>query len=239
MIRPVRKLSVVVPAYNEALRIGPSLDRMLTWLGDNVPDFEILVVDDGSTDATTEVVARRMLHSHRVRILRNPVNSGKGWSVRRGMLEAEGDHVLMTDADLSTPIEELEKLAPHVSRHDIVIGSRAVSGARILRHQPLYREWMGKVFNRMVQVVVLPGISDTQCGFKLFRRDVAQAVFPRVTTPGFSFDVEALYVARRLGYRIAEVPVVWIDDPATRVHALRDASRMALDLVRIRMVHRP
>lgn len=238
MIRAIRKLSVVVPAYNEAERIGPSLDRMLTWLADNVRDFEIVVVDDGSTDQTTEVIARRMLHSHRLRILRNAVNSGKGWSVRRGMLEAEGDHILMTDADLSTPIEELQQLAPHVSKHDIVIGSRATAGSRILRHQPLYREWMGKVFNRMVQAVVLPGISDTQCGFKLFRREAAQAVFSRVTTPGFGFDVEALFIARRMGLTIAEVPVVWIDDPATRVSPLRDASRMALDLVRIRLVHR-
>lgn len=238
MIRAIRKLTVVIPAYNEAERIGPTLDRVIAWLAEHVRDYEVVVVDDGSTDNTTEVVARRMLHSHRVRILRNPGNRGKGWSVRRGMLEGEGDHLLMTDADLSTPIEELRHLAPLISEHDVVIGSRATQGARILRHQPVYREWMGKVFNRMVQAVVLPGISDTQCGFKLFRQEVARDVFSRVTTPGFGFDVEALYVARRLGYTIAEVPVVWIDDPATRVNAVRDSARMAADLVRIRLTHR-
>ncbi|GMV38398.1 MAG: hypothetical protein AMXMBFR64_01140 [Myxococcales bacterium] len=238
MIRSIRKLTVVIPAYNEAERIGPTLDRIIAWLAENIRDYEILVVDDGSTDSTTDVVARRMQHTHQVRIVRNPGNRGKGWSVRRGMLDGEGDHLLMTDADLSTPMEELHHLAPHISTHDVVIGSRATQGARILRHQPIYREWMGKVFNRMVQAIVLPGIVDTQCGFKLFRREVARDVFARVTTPGFGFDVEALYVARRLGYTIAEVPVVWIDDPATRVNAIRDSARMAADLVRIRMAHR-
>jgi dolichyl-phosphate beta-glucosyltransferase len=238
MIRPIGKLSVVVPAFNEAERLGPTLDRVLSFLDDRLPDYEVIVVDDGSTDATTEVVARRMLYNPRVRILRNPGNRGKGYSVRRGMLEAAGAAILMTDADLSTPIEELLSLTPHIGRCEVVIGSRATSGARILRHQPVYREWMGKTFNRMVQALVLPGVQDTQCGFKLFRRDAARAIFSRATIDGFGFDVEALYLARRLGFKVAEVPVTWIDNPATKVSAVRDGARMAADLVRIRLTHR-
>ena len=238
MIRSIQKLSVILPAYNEGERLGSTLDRVLSFLDDHLRDYEVVVVDDGSTDDTTEVVARRMLNNPRLRILRNSPNRGKGYSVRRGMLEGTGDYLLMTDADLSTPIDDFLKLAPHVAGHEVVIGSRAVAGSQILRHQPFYREWMGKTFNLMVRATVLRGIHDTQCGFKLFRRDAAQDVFSRATIDDFGFDVEALYLARRLGYRIAEVPVSWIDDPASKVNPVVDSLKMAADLARIRVRHR-
>jgi dolichyl-phosphate beta-glucosyltransferase len=242
MLGAVNTLSVVIPAYNESGRIERTLAAVTGYLRRHFDHWELVVVDDGSTDDTAAVVqdfaARDPASAGRVRLVANPKNLGKGGAVRRGVLEAALEWVLVSDADLSTPIEELSKLAAHSGEAPVVIGSRGMAASQILRRQPLYRELMGRGFNVLVQCAALPGISDTQCGFKLFRRSAAVAVFSRLTIEGFGFDVEALWLARRLGFEIREVPVVWLDDPATKVRPLRDAWRMAGDLARVRWRHR-
>jgi dolichyl-phosphate beta-glucosyltransferase len=227
-------LSIVVPAYNEAARLPPTLQRLRDWLVTSRSSHEIVVVDDGSTDGTAE--AARAAGGDRLVLLRHAPNRGKGYAVRRGMLAATGARRLMTDADMSTPIEELPRLMAELDRGaDVAIGSRAVPGARIEIRQPAYREAMGRVFNRLVQVLLLPGLHDTQCGFKLFSALAAEAAFGRTRLDGFSFDVEALYVARRRGLRIAEVPVVWRNDAASRV-SLGGGGAAFADLLRIRLL---
>jgi dolichyl-phosphate beta-glucosyltransferase len=237
MLKRLESVSVVIPAYNEDKRIAPTLHRVAGWLSSEGAKFEIVVVDDGSRDDTAQVVSAAASDDPRIRLVSNGSNRGKGYSVRHGMLEATGRWRLFSDADMSTPIEELAKLAARTGDAEVVIGSRGLRESQILRRQPIYRESMGRIFNLLVQAAALPGIHDSQCGFKLFRGDVAEAVFRRVTIDGFGFDVEALFIARRLGYRLAEVPVVWVDDPATKVRPVRDASRMAMDLLRVRLRH--
>lgn len=225
-------LSVVIPAFNEAARLPATLVRIADYLGAAGLDHEILVVDDGSRDATAAIAEAAL--GGRVAVLRNPGNRGKGYAVRRGMLQARGERRLMSDADLSTPIEELERLMRRMDEGaDVVIASRALPGARIEIHQPPFRESVGRLFNRLVQALVLPGLHDTQCGFKLWRAAAAQRAFSRSRLDGFSFDVEALYVAARAGLRIAEIPVVWRNDAATRVTLLRGTTAF-LDVLRIR-----
>ena len=226
-------LSVVIPAYNEALRLPATLARVREHLDTRGVAHEILVVDDGSSDATAEIARAA---GDAVRVLRHEPNRGKGYAVRRGMLAAKGERRLMTDADLSTPIEELARLEAEVDRgFEVAIGSRAVAGARIEVHQPAYREAMGRLFNVLVQALLLPGLSDTQCGFKLFTAAAAETAFGACRLDGFCFDVEALYVARRHGLRVAEVPVVWRNDAATRVGLGRGGAAFA-DLLRIRVL---
>ena len=230
MSRPL--LSVVIPAYNEARRLPSTLTRVREHLGARGVEHEIVVVDDGSTDATAEVARAA---GNAVRVLRHQPNRGKGYAARRGMLAATGERRLMTDADLSTPIEELAKLEAELDRgFDVAIGSRAIAGARIEVRQPAYREAMGRLFNVLVQALLLPGLSDTQCGFKLFTAEAAEAAFTPCRLDGFSFDVEALYAARRRGLRIAEVPVVWRNDAATRV-SLGGGGAAFVDLLSIRL----
>jgi dolichyl-phosphate beta-glucosyltransferase len=191
------------------------------------------VIDDGSRDET--VARARDVGGPSVTVVANEVNRGKGYSVRRGMLLARGERRLMTDADLSTPIEEVVRLLARMDEgYDVVIASRAVAGANIEIHQPWYRENMGRVFNLFVRSLTGLALKDTQCGFKLFSARAAEAAFGACRLDGFSFDVEALYVANRLGYRIAELPVTWRNDEATRVGVLRDSTRMFADLLRIR-----
>ena len=227
------RLSVVIPAYNEERRLPASLGRIRAFLAARGDRFEIVVADDGSRDATATVAAAE--GGPAARVLRGESNRGKGHAVRRGMLAARGERRLMTDADLSTPIEELASLETRLDQgSDVAIGSRAVRGARIEVRQNPFRETAGRAFNVLVRLLLLPGIRDTQCGFKLFTARAAQASFERVRLHGFCFDVEALYVARRLGLRLAEVPVVWRNDAATRVGGLSGA-RAFFDLVRIRL----
>jgi len=228
----VPALSIVIPAYNEAERLPPTLARVREYLGGQGIDYEVVVADDGSTDAT--VARARETGGPGVVVLTGGPNRGKGHAARRGMLAARGARRLMTDADLSTPIEELERLAVRMDEgFDVVIASRALPGARIEVHQSFFREVAGRFFNGLVRLLVVPGIEDTQCGFKLFTATAAEAAFGPARLDGFSFDVEALFIARKRGLRIAELPVRWRNDAASRVSAWRGAAAFA-DLFRIR-----
>jgi len=231
--RPV--LSVVIPAYNEEARIGPSIAAILAYLRSRALSFEIIVVDDGSRDATRARAAAGLRGGPGGRIIGRPENRGKGCSVREGVLAASGTFILITDADLSTPIEELEKFWPFIKAgNDIVIGSRALPESDIQVRQSRVRRLMGKTFNVFVRALLMRGIRDTQCGFKLFRREAARSVFSCLETRGFCFDVEALFRARALDFRIAQVPVVWRNSPPSKVRLARSSARMLAELWDIR-----
>lgn len=225
-------LSVVIPTYNEASRIGESLQSMLPFLERRGKTFEILVVDDGSVDATVEVASE---FSHRgVWVLELARNRGKGAALRHGVVASRGERVLLSDADLSTPIQEVERLEPLLDRADVILGSRSVEGARIEQHQPWHRVWMGKIFNLLIRALGIGDFHDTQCGFKLIRGDLARALFPKLTVDRFAWDVELIWEARRAGLTLIEVGVEWHDSPASRVRPMRDAPQMFLDVLRVR-----
>lgn len=233
------ELSVVIPAYDEETRIGMTLIRTLDYLQAHRPHSEVIVVDDGSRDRTASIVEDAVRKGSPVRLIRLPRNMGKGAAVRAGMLSAKGRLVLFMDADLSTPIEEIEKLALHIADGaDVVIGSRGLAESDIRMRQPLARELMGRGFNVLVRSLLMGGFRDTQCGFKLWTSAAARAVFSQQTLDGFSFDVEALLIAKSLGLRIVEVPVVWYHAPNSKVSPVTDASRMFVDLLRLRLVPR-
>ncbi|HSF32117.1 MAG TPA: dolichyl-phosphate beta-glucosyltransferase [Candidatus Tectomicrobia bacterium] len=228
-------LSIVIPAYNEEPRISKTLQTVCAYLKQQPYPAEVIVVDDGSGDATADTVTPFCGGVPPVHLLHNGWNRGKGFSVRRGFLHAHGEYLLFSDADLSTPIEEVEKLLAALQGPcSVAIGSRALPASRVEVSQPWYRQSMGRFFNALVQALAVPGVQDTQCGFKCFRREAALAICQRMTSERFGFDVEMLYLARRLGYLIHEVPVVWRNSPQTRVHALRDSLSMCWDLLRIR-----
>jgi dolichyl-phosphate beta-glucosyltransferase len=229
-------LSVVVPAFDEARRLPATLARVTAYLAGRGPTWELIVVDDGSRDATAEVATRSLSAlGERGRLVRLPANRGKGAAVRAGVQASRGQHVLVTDADLSTPIEELETLERACAAGaDVAIGSRALDRRLIVRRQPLLREWSGRLFNLVVQLFALPGIQDSQCGFKLFRGETAHDVFGRARSDGFGFDVEVLAVARHLGYRIVEVPVRWRNDDDSRLSFARGAAAF-VDPLRVRL----
>ena len=235
MSRSGAALSVVIPAFNEARRIGPTLAAVRAWLESRAVPAEIIVVDDGSRDGTADRAREALAGFEGSRIISVPENRGKGAAVRTGVLEARGDLILVSDADLSTPIEEVEKLRARIEEGaDIVIGSRALPGADLQVRQRALRENMGKFFNRLVRGLVLKGVPDTQCGFKLFRREAARAVFSESRLCGFCFDVEILALASRRGLRVRQVPVVWRNSPHSRVRLIRSSLRMIADLVRLR-----
>lgn len=229
-------LTVVIPAYNEEKRLADTLLAVITYLDQRDGRYEIVVVDDGSDDATATVAEG--FGPRGVQLERLPYNQGKGAATRRGVLASRGQLVLLTDADLSTPIAELPKLEAHLGDADLVLGSRAVRGSRITRHQPLYRELMGKTFNKIVRLAGVRGISDTQCGFKLLKGEPARSLFADLVTPGFAFDVELVWLARRRGYRVVEVGVTWENSPSSRVHPLSDPPRMLMEIARFRRHHR-
>ena len=229
------RLSVVIPAYNEEQRLPRTIELIERYLDGRGVNYELILVDDGSADGTRQVMDEAAARNPRVRLEALPSNCGKGRALAAGVAVARGDEVLVTDADLSTPIEELEKLeAALKAGAGVAIGSRSVKGSRIEIQQPIYRVLMGKAFNLIVQIALLPGIWDTQCGFKLFRADVAQPVFAALTTDGFGYDPEVLFLAKRRGVRIAEVPVVWRNSAPTKVMAIRSSFDMFKHVVRVR-----
>jgi dolichyl-phosphate beta-glucosyltransferase len=228
-------LSIVVPAYNEETRIGPSLAAIASYLEGKPFASEVIVVDDGSEDRTAETARAALEPLPHGRILRREANAGKGSAVREGVLASRGRMILFTDADLSTPIGELDKFLLRLEQgDDVVIGSRALPDSVIEVRQSRLREAMGKTFNLIVRVFVLRGFRDTQCGFKAFRRAAAMNLFSRLRTEGFAFDVEILMLARRQNYRISEIPVVWRNSPSSRVRMVRSSWRMLKELRRIR-----
>lgn len=230
-----RELSVVIPAYNEERRLPVTLAAVLPWLEARGPSFELILVDDGSQDGTLALMREWAGKHPAVRVVAQSPNRGKGRALAEGVKVACGRLVLVSDADFSTPITELGKLEEAISAGaDIAIGSRAKRGARIEHSQPFYRVLMGKTFNLVVQALILPGLWDTQCGFKLFRSEAAHDLFAALTTDRFGYDVDVLYRARRRRLRIAELPVRWINSPETKVNAVRDSSQMLKDILRLR-----
>ncbi len=229
-------LSVVIPAYNEALRIAATLEAVGKYLASRKYASELILVDDGSTDASPALLREFQGRCPGTRVLRNEPNRGKGFSVRRGVLEAQGEYVLFTDADLSAPIEEHDKLlaALESSRADAAIGSRALQRELIGVRQPWHRDMGGRVFNLLVRLTTGLQIRDTQCGLKLFRRSTTRRAFELQRVERFGFDPEVLFLIERLGGRILEVPVRWNNDPATKVSFLRDSTRMFVDLLALR-----
>ncbi|MBW8877075.1 MAG: glycosyltransferase family 2 protein [Acidobacteria bacterium] len=230
-------LTVVVPAYNEEGRLEPGLRRALEYLARRGRPFELLVVDDGSRDGTAAVADA--FAAQGVRVLRHERNRGKGAAVRTGVVASRGERVLISDADFSTPIEEVEKLEARLGDGTpLVIGSRGVDSSQVRQHQPFYREMMGRTFNLIIRLLGVRGIRDTQCGFKLARGDVGRSLFSALTIEGFAWDVEMIWLARRRGYRIAEVGVIWVNSPDSRVDPIRSSLSMLRDVVLMRLRHR-
>jgi glycosyltransferase involved in cell wall biosynthesis len=228
-------LSVVIPAYNEAGRISDTLKQVVDFLGTRDYSWEVVVADDGSTDDTASQVMEWARREARVRLVSMP-HGGKGWAVKHGMLAAQGRYRFMCDADLSMPIEQVERfLPPRLEEgYHIAIGSREAPGSRRIGEPPL-RRLMGKTFGLIVRLSLLPGIRDSQCGFKCLEAEAAASLFSGLRLSGFSFDVELLVLARRRGLRLVEVPIDWYHRPQSKVHPLRDAARMLADVVRLRL----
>ena len=235
-----KSCTIVIPAYNEEKRIGATLERTLAYVAERPHwQFDVLIVDDGSTDGTVPLIAAWQARAQDIRLLSHETNMGKGWAVRTGMLAADGDYVLFMDADGSTDIAEFDNLVEAVNRGaDVAIGSRALAGSRIRRHQPVVREAMGKAFTMLVRILAVPHVSDATCGFKLFRKPVIDALFGRQILRGWVFDVEILYLAAKSGLQVAEVPVQWTDSPDTRVDLARVVLPSLWDLLRVRFAHR-
>lgn len=233
------RLAVIIPAYNEEKRIGPTLVRIHEYLSSQPYTYSVTVVSDGSSDGTSSVVAEFARSHPQFGLIDYTPNRGKGFAVRKGMLDIDADVLLLSDADLAAPIEEVEKLLPALEAGaHVAIGSRPLRESRLEVRQPLYRELLGRAFNRAVQILAVRGIRDTQCGFKAFPKSVAREVFEKCKFDGFSFDFEALMIARDLGYRIAEVPIRWAHQEGSKVSLLRDGVRMLRDLVRLRLMGR-
>lgn len=234
------KISLVIPAYNEEERIANTIRAVGRYFSGRPWESELVVVDDGSLDRTVEVAqAEWKCFAGEKRVLSNGVNRGKGYSVRQGMLASNGDYVFFSDADLSTPIEESEKLLKALLEGaDVAIGSRDLPDSDVQVHQNFLREFMGKAYNRIARVLTFKGIKDSQCGFKGFTREAAHELCRLQRIDGFSFDAELVYLAQKKGYKVKEIPVAWRNDPKSRVSVLRDPFFMFADLVRIRWIHR-
>ena len=228
------ELSIIIPAYNEELRLPRTLGRIRAYIEATGISSEIIVVDDGSRDGTVQFMESQMAAWPALRLVKNPGNRGKGYSVRKGMLEARGKIVLFTDADLSAPIEEADKLLAALASHDIAIGSRAMDRGLIEVHQPWTRELAGIIFNGIVRAVLGLKIEDTQCGFKAFRRDRSHIIFQQQRIDRFGFDPELLFLAKRNGLTIAEVPVRWANDSGTTVSFWDGARAMFFEVARVR-----
>ena len=229
-------LSLIIPAYNEERRLPESLDKVIRFLEDQPFDSQVWVVDNASTDATPEIIAEYADRSHLIRKISEP-QPGKGAAVRRGMLAARGQYRFMADADLSMPIEEITRfLPPRLEHVDIAIASREAEGA-VRYGEPAYRHWGGRLMNLFIRALALPGLHDTQCGFKCFTAQAADDLFRYQTLDGWSFDIEILYIARLRGYRIEEIPIPWYFNAETKVNAVNDALKMLRDIASIRRNH--
>ena len=231
-------LSIVIPAYNEDSRIANTLVKIRDYLDRQDYLSEIIVVSDGCTDSTDLCATESLKNWPHFRLLSRVENKGKGYSVREGILHSRGQLILFTDADLSTPIEELDNFLPLADEFAVLIGSRALPESNIQVRQSFFREYMGKTFNLFVQLLVLRGIRDTQCGFKLFHKQSALDIFSRIHLKGFGFDVEALFVTKKLGYSIKQLPVVWRNSPESHVHVFSSSLDMFKDLFRIKSLHK-
>jgi dolichyl-phosphate beta-glucosyltransferase len=228
-------ISVIIPAFNEQDRLEPTLRSIVGYLRSRGVAREVIVVDDGSRDGTSDLAARLSSEFPEVRMIRLARNSGKGCAVRTGVLNAMGTEVLFADADGATPIEEIERLeAALAAGADVAIGSRALYARGVEVRTRFYRKVMGRIFHSLVSMLTVRGIQDTQCGFKLLKAGIAHDLFCRMRMDGFSFDVEVLLMAQRCGYKVAEIPVNWTHQPGSRVNLVTDSLRMAVDLFRIR-----
>lgn len=230
-------LSIVIPAYNEEKRIGNAIKKVKEFFQKKEISFEIIVVDDGSADQTVREARRVSRGLKKFQIIFHPKNLGKGAAVKTGVLAAKGGYILFTDADMSVPIEEFDKLWKHILLgYDVVAASRGKPGARILKHQSLPRELLSKFFGVITKRFVLAGISDPQCGFKLFKSSIGKRVFPLVRTPGALFDIEFILAANRAAARIKEVPTIWVHDPDTRIkYNLLSSIKVLLELIKIKV----
>jgi glycosyltransferase involved in cell wall biosynthesis len=229
------RLSIIIPAYNECARIEATLARVLDCVESHRWDAEILVIDDGSTDTTVDIIQRWMAGNPRLHLIKNAGNRGKGYSVRNGLLQAAGEIVMFTDADLSAPMEEAERLFDAIDEGaDVAIGSRWLDKQKQTTHQPLYRRFFGRCFNWVTRRVIGLPFKDTQCGFKAFRRDAAQTIFRLQTIERWGFDPEILFIARKLKFRIVEVPVTWGHDERSRISYLKDGMKMLEEMAQIR-----
>ena len=227
--------SIIIPAYNESGRIRPTLDELLRYVEQRKWDTEILVVDDGSHDDTRDIVRKYGKAHSQILLIENPGNRGKGYSVRNGMLHARGDICLFTDADLSSPISEAQKLFDAIAAGaDIAIGSRWLRADLQTERQPLYRQLFGRIYNLVLRIFLNLNFVDTQCGFKAFRREAAQRIFPLQRIERWGFDPEILFLARSLGFSVKEVPVVWAHSEGTRLNPFRDGIRMFGEVLRVR-----
>jgi glycosyltransferase involved in cell wall biosynthesis len=228
------ELSIVIPAFNEELRLPITLAEISAYIRASKRETEVIVVDDGSTDRTADLANSFRGEIQRLRVVANDRNRGKGYSVRHGMMEARGRNVLFTDADLSAPIAEADKLLAALADNDVAIGSRALDRRLISVHQSVFREYAGIIFNFIVRVILRLPFVDTQCGFKAFRRERCRVIFQQQRIERFGFDPELLYLARHHGLSAAEIPVRWAHSPATKVSMLRDSVQMFLDVFIIR-----
>jgi dolichyl-phosphate beta-glucosyltransferase len=229
------EISIVIPAYNEEKRIGKTLKKVYEYFKEKKIEFEIIVVDDGSNDKTVEIVEKFSFDKKEIRILKHEKNMGKGAAVKTGILNAKGELILFTDADLSTPIEEFEKLKKEIENgYDIAIGSRGLKDSKIVIPQPFYRRIIGKIFPFLVRLIVINDFKDTQCGFKLFKKEAGKKIFSQLKTDGFAFDVEVLARGKKENFKIIEVPVVWINSPYSSVKIFKDSFKMFISLLKIR-----
>ena len=230
-------ISIIIAAFNEEKRIIPSLLKIKEYINkQNIP-YEIIVVDDGSTDHTHTVVRDLIKDIPYLKVIHYAPNKGKGHALRTGVLASKGEIILLSDADLSTPIEELSKLLPLIYNHkcDIAIGSRALALSEIVKKQPWWRQSMGKFFNKLVKALVIEDFKDTQCGFKVFRGDIARNLFKEAQIDRFAYDVEILAIGKKKGCKIVEAPVRWINSPESKVNPVKDSLQMFGDLLKIRM----
>lgn len=231
-------LSFIIPAYNEAARLGASLEKAHEYFLCKKYSVEVLVVNDGSRDSTSDIVRFWEQRWSAVRLLEQPQNTGKGAAVRRGMLEATGDYRIFSDADFSTPIHETARVLGYLENDaDVCIGSRGIDTSLVKKHQPKYREMLGKLVNVVVQRYFINGITDTQCGFKGFRAGAAEQVFSRAHLNGWMFDLEALYIASQLGFSIREIPVEWFNDERTTV-SVWHSFQILREFLAIKRLHR-